>query len=214
VTTVGTGVRRGLADKRRAILRGALTVFAREGYTRASIDLIAREAGVSTRTIYNHFRDKAALFETVIQESAQRVAEEQIAEMERHLGQVGEGRRALEAALLAFGRAHAQPTAGEHFALVRQIQAEVLHIPAEALEAWQETGPRRVQRALEGHVARFMAGGRLREADPHRAARHLVLLAAGEVTSRSFHGALPLPRGEVDRIVATGVDAFLRAYAA
>ncbi|MEU7814277.1 TetR/AcrR family transcriptional regulator [Pseudonocardia sp. NPDC049154] len=213
MTTVGTGARRGLADKRRAILRGALTVFAREGYTRASIDLIAREAGVSTRTIYNHFRDKAALFETVIQESAQRVAEEQIAEMDRHLGQVGEGPEALEEALLAFGRAHAQPTAGEHFALVRQIQAEVLHIPAEALEAWQETGPRRVQRALTGHIARFTAEGRLREADPYRTARHLVLLAAGEVTSRSFHGAVPLPRAEVDTIVATGVDAFLRAYA-
>lgn len=213
MTTAGTGARRGLADKRRAILGGALAVFAREGYTRASIDLIAREAGVSTRTIYNHFRDKAALFETVIQESAQRVAEEQIAEMDRHLGQVGEGPEALEQALLAFARAHAQPTAGEHFALVRQIQAEVLHIPAEALEAWQETGPRRVQRALTGHLARFMAEGRLREADPYRTARHLVLLAAGEVTSRSFHGAVPLPKAEVDTIVAAGVDAFLRAYA-
>jgi succinate dehydrogenase/fumarate reductase flavoprotein subunit len=59
-----------------------------------------------------------------------------------------------------------------------------------------------------------MAEGRLREADPSRTARHLVLLAAGEVTGRSFHGALPLPGAEVETIVATGVAAFLRAYAA
>ena len=42
-------------DKREAILRGALTVFARDGYTRASIDAIAKEGEVSTRTLYNHF---------------------------------------------------------------------------------------------------------------------------------------------------------------
>ena len=56
-------------DKRRAILAGALTVFARDGYTRASIDAIAAQAIVSTRTIYNHFQCKAHLFQTVIQES-------------------------------------------------------------------------------------------------------------------------------------------------
>lgn len=197
-----------LADKHRAILRGALTVFAREGYTRASIDQIAREAGVSTRTIYNHVADKAALFGAVIQESAARVAETQIAAMDAVLGSPGD----LREALVAFAQAHAVPADMEHFALVRQVQAEVGHIPAEALEAWQDTGPRRVQRALESHLARFMAEGRLREADPHRAARHLVLLAAGEVTSRSFHGALPLPPKEVAQIAEDGVDVFLRAY--
>lgn len=60
-------------------MAGALTVFARDGYMRASVDAIAAEAGVSTRTIYNHFQDKAQLFQTVIQESATRVAEAQIA---------------------------------------------------------------------------------------------------------------------------------------
>jgi len=62
-------------DKRRAILRGALNVFAHDGYTRASIDAVAAEAGVSTRTIYNHFSDKAELFQTVIHESAAQVAD-------------------------------------------------------------------------------------------------------------------------------------------
>ncbi|WP_181784685.1 TetR/AcrR family transcriptional regulator [Pseudonocardia pini] len=199
-----------LADKRRAILRGALTVFAREGYTRASIDQIAREAGVSTRTIYNHVADKSALFETVIQESAARVAEAQVEAMDRHLGGAVPD---LREALVAFARDHARPTDADHFALVRQIQAEVGHIPEAALDSWQDTGPRRVQRAVEAHLARFMAEGRLRTADPHRAARHLVLLAAGEVTSRSFHGALPLPAKEVDAIVEDGVEVFLRAYA-
>src|ERR1700716_94258 len=88
----------GLADKRRAILTGALTVFARDGYTRASIDAISAEAGVSTRTIYNHFQDKAQLFETVIQESADRAAEAQIATIDRYFAKITD----LEADLIEF----------------------------------------------------------------------------------------------------------------
>lgn len=206
-----TTARGGLREKRRAILHGALVVFARDGYTRASIDQIAREAGVSTRTIYNHFRDKAALFEEVIRQSATRVADEQVAEVDRHLDRPDDLRRAFE----AYVRALAVPPAGnaEHFALVRQIQAEVGHIPAAILEGWQDTGPRRVQAALSEAMGRLIAAGRLRDADPERAARHLMGLAAAEITSRSFHGALPLPRTEVERVITTGVDAFLRAYA-
>src|SRR3954468_20455887 len=117
--------RGGLADKRRAILAGALTVFARDGYTRASIDAIAAEAGVSTRTIYNHFQDKAQLFQAVIQESATRVADAQIAILDRCLDRVTD----LERDLIEVGRAWATPMAdyADHFALVRQITAEVGH---------------------------------------------------------------------------------------
>ncbi|WP_424532941.1 helix-turn-helix domain-containing protein [Sphaerisporangium viridialbum] len=60
--TAGTRPRGGLADKRRAILAGALTVFARDGYTRATTEAISAQAGVSSRTLYNHFQDKARLF--------------------------------------------------------------------------------------------------------------------------------------------------------
>src|ERR671918_2156773 len=78
----------GRPAKRRAILDGALAVFARDGYTRASIDAISATAGVSTRTIYNHFKDKAQLFQTVVEESTTGVADFQIAVIDRHLGQV------------------------------------------------------------------------------------------------------------------------------
>lgn len=90
-----------LEAKRRALIDGALRIFARDGYARASIDDIAREAGVSTRTLYNHFGSKTELFEAVIQASATRVARSQIALMERHLGAVTD----LDASLAAFGKA-------------------------------------------------------------------------------------------------------------
>jgi AcrR family transcriptional regulator len=205
-----TKARRGLPDKRRAILRGALTVFARDGYTRASMDAIAAEAGVSTRTIYNHFGDKADLFHAVIKDSATQVADAQIAVIDRHLTKITD----LEADLTEFARAWATPMRQyiDHFAMVRKINAEAGHIPQAALDTWQETGPRRVHRELARRIQRLAGQGLLRVTDPDRAAAHLVLLTATEVANRSYHGAIPLPETEITRIADAGVQAFLHGY--
>lgn len=202
--------RRGLAEKRAAITRGALTVFARDGYTRASIDAIAAEAGVSTRTIYNHFRDKSALFHAVIQESAAEVVEAQVAIMDRHLHRVTD----LEADLIAFGKDWAAPLTDyvDHFALVRQINAEVGHIPQDTLDAWQETGPLRVRRELAKRLQRLADQGLLRIGNADRAAVHFTLLVAREVASRSYFGVVAIPEAEVDEIATAGVLAFLHGY--
>src|SRR5258708_29867093 len=49
-----------------ALISAASRVFLREGYGLASIDKVASEAGVSTRTIYERFRNKADLLGAVI----------------------------------------------------------------------------------------------------------------------------------------------------
>jgi AcrR family transcriptional regulator len=203
-----TRPRGGLADKRRAILTGALTVFARDGYTRASIDAISAEAGVSTRTIYNHFQDKAQLFETVIQESTTQVAEAQITIIDRYLRKVTD----LEDDLIEFGLALATPMTdyAEHFALVRQIDADAGHIPQDALDAWQEAGPRRVLRELARCMRRLAEQGPLRIDDPDRAAVHFMLLVQGAVPFH--HGIGATPEAEIDEIVTSGVRAFLHGY--
>lgn len=56
-------------SRRQAILRAAFAVFAREGFHKASIKLIAAEAGLkSPALIYWYFRDKNELFEKVLVE--------------------------------------------------------------------------------------------------------------------------------------------------
>lgn len=171
-------------------------MFARDGYSRASIDAIAKEAEVSTRTLYNHFADKADLFRNVIQASSSEAARDQIALIERHFHKVTD----LEKDLIAFGKAMgAQQGHAEHFALVRQINAELAHIPAEAIEAWQETGPRRVKQALADELEK------LGFTDPKRAAVHLMLLTlAGEP---SIRGSRPS-----DDDIAAGVKVFLHGH--
>ncbi|SDZ36553.1 DNA-binding transcriptional regulator, AcrR family [Amycolatopsis xylanica] len=198
------------ADKRQAILDGARVTFAREGYSRASIDTIAEAAGVSTRTLYNHFGDKARLFETVIHTSATEVAESQLELIDRYLGQVTD----LEADLIAFARAWATPYPehADHFALVQQIRAESARLPSAVLEAWREAGPRRVHRELARRLRQLGDRGLLRVDDADRAAFHLSQLASAEVKDHTRCGALPYTDVEVAGMTAAGIRVFLHGY--
>jgi AcrR family transcriptional regulator len=193
-------------DKRTAVLTGARTVFARDGYTRASIDVIAAEAQVSTRTIYNHFRDKAGLFAAVIETSAAGIAAAQLALIDRYLGTVDD----LEKDLVAFGIAWRTPVPDhvEHSALVRQINAETGHIPADVIETWQQTGPLAVRRALAARFEAFAADGLLTVDDPLRAALHFSVLISG--TDPSYRSRTP--EEELSETVRSGVHAFLYGY--
>lgn len=196
--------------KRQAIIVGGQTVFARDGYTRAGMDAIAKEAGVSTRTIYNHFTDKKDLFRAIILESATAVREHLLTVMSRHLDKILD----IRADLLAFALDYAAPLHDfdTHFALVRHIHAEIPHVPPDLLEAWQEAGPRHVRAELARRMADLSARGLLTVPDPDRAATHFALLAVGEVQNRTLHGALPIDQAEMIAAVTAGVDAFLAIY--
>ncbi len=202
--------RPGRPAKRTAIDCAARAVFGREGYIRASMDSIAAEAGVSKRTIYNHFQDKEQLLLSVLQESTQAVAAHQEDLIDRHLTVPAD----LKAELMALGRALAAPQSGfeEHFALVRVIFAEASRLPAEVTGSWRSEGPRRTQARLARHFTALTAAGRLHTENPQEAAAHFTQLAMSEAYERSFHGAIPLPPGELDALVASGVNAFLRLY--
>lgn len=205
-------LRKGMLEKRRAITSGARTVFGREGYTRASIDAIAAEAGVSTRTIYNHFGGKEGLFRAVLLESAASVTAATEVLFEKHLRKI----RDIEEDLLDFardwvGQAGAHPG---HFSVVRQIIPEGQRLPADVLEEWQRIGPRATQEALGRWLSDLGRQGFLAvdESNARKAARHFALMVGGGVTAESYFGALPLSRDAVDEIVRDGVGIFLRLY--
>ncbi len=54
--------------KREAIVRAAVEEFRAAGYEATSMDRIAEAAGVSKRTVYNHFPSKEALFSMILEE--------------------------------------------------------------------------------------------------------------------------------------------------
>jgi TetR/AcrR family transcriptional regulator, regulator of autoinduction and epiphytic fitness len=66
------GIERELsAEKREAILKGAMQEFLLQGYAAASMDRVAKAAGVSKATVYSHFQDKESLFSALIEQLVQ-----------------------------------------------------------------------------------------------------------------------------------------------
>jgi AcrR family transcriptional regulator len=57
-------------QKHEAMLEAALEEFARHGFHGASVRAIAERAGLSTRTLYNRYADKVALFAASLEQSA------------------------------------------------------------------------------------------------------------------------------------------------
>ncbi|MFH8387831.1 TetR/AcrR family transcriptional regulator [Kitasatospora sp. NPDC018058] len=202
----------GRPEKRKAITRAAMAVFGREGYVRASMDAIAAEAGVSKRTVYNHFADKETLFLSVALQNSAELTEKIRELMAKYLDRVVDLRQDL--ADFAVERALAVLSAGDHGALGRAIRAEVANIPADVLEAWLEAGPVASQRDLAEHFAALAGRGLLAVAEPELAAEQFTLLTFHGVAERSFWGALPVAEEEVERIAGAGVDAFLKIYGA
>ena len=198
----------GRADKRRAITGAARVVFGRDGYARTSIDTIAAEANVSTRTIYNHFEGKEQLFSAVLHASATQVADGFIEDVERRLTGAD-----LRGDLVALGHAAAAVRTNypEHCAMVEQIGAEAPHFPQETIEAWRRAGPLRVQHEISRRLQQLADGGLLRVDDPSVAAVHFAALVTAGLTT--YYGAPALGERAVDAVIA-GVDAFLYGYAA
>jgi AcrR family transcriptional regulator len=188
----------------------ALTVFSTRGFARSSIEAIADAAGVSNRTIYNHFRDKADLFQVVIETSAALVADAQVEIVERHLGPLPR-RRDVEATLIAFATEWTAPMPryDAHRRLVEQVRAEVGHIPSPALGAWQRAGPARVRAALASAFARWAEAGLLRAADPDVAALHFTRLTT---LVDPLHPGVTPRRAQAAGLLADAVHAFVHGY--
>jgi hypothetical protein len=61
-------------------------------------------------------------------------------------------------------------------------------------------------------LAKLAASGLLDTDDPALAAEHLSALTFGQVNNKSMMGTVELTDSEADRIITSGIAAFLRAY--
>jgi len=83
--------RPAVADKRGAILRAAIRVFANNGYFNSKVADIAREAGVADGTVYLYFKSKEEILHSVFDRSM----EEAIAEGRKQLASITDPREKL-----------------------------------------------------------------------------------------------------------------------
>ena len=197
----------GWQRKHGAIAAAALVLFARDGYERTSVDAIAAEAGVSKRTVYSHYGDKENLFLLVLRETYEAMRERVRDIVDRNLRDVHDVRQALTACIREIVRTITR--APERATLVRLLISEAPHFPA-ILDLWHTRG---IVPLIAEPLAKLAAAGLLDTDDPAQAADHLYALTFGQVNNKSMMGTIQLTDAEADRIITSGIDVFMRAYA-
>ena len=206
----GRGRPEGGSDRKRAaIVQAALHLFLRDGFARTSVDAIADEAGVSKRTIYNHFGDKEHLFLSVIGDTYDLMIGVVVEMMRKHLTDIPDGE--VQEHIVAFAREVATLAArsSERSAMIRLMMTEAPHFPQLREHRMRPQG---ITGAIAEQLVKLDARGLLDVSEPIEAANHLFALTMGQMNNRSLFGAFPPTDEEISYMAASGARAFLRAY--
>lgn len=194
--------------RRQAIVQAARKAFVSEGYAAARIEPIAREAGVSTATLYALFDGKAGLFSAVIDDAAE--------DFSRQMAGVrtiqGDARRQLTGFAEAYAGFMSDPFVRSVF---RLVVAERPRFEAVALRFF-EKGRSELGASLIGTlVAQSKSGGLKPIEKPSWAAGHLMgmlehpVFLVPLVTGDEIH-----IRRSLAVVVEDAVETFLARYGA
>lgn len=110
-------------DQRAQILKASAEVFARRGYTAATLKEVAAASGVSKATLYHYFSDKHALLEDIVRSHVARL--ERLAGQEGLVGPQEGATASVEARLRALIRRFMQAYAdaqSEHRVLTEDVK--------------------------------------------------------------------------------------------
>ena len=190
--------------RRAAIAAAAWQVFRESGYERATMSEINARAGGSKATIYNYFASKDELFVAALEYGLRESTQEPF----KQLASRDPCRTGWSASPGPIWTAACQP---DMIAIERILVAEAGR--SNVFEAIREKSFLK-RRMIADLLEPEMAEGRLRDADPIRAAIHLLALIEANVLDRHLHGDMTLTPEEIDEQIHLGVDTFLRAYAA
>lgn len=195
-----------LTDRKRlAILQAAATQFRANGFDASSMDKIALEAGVSKRTVYNHFPSKEDLFGATLVEIFHAAA----AEMETPYVPGAPLREQLETLLRR--KLRIQGTR-DFIDLARVAIAEAVHSPERAKPMIARIGAR--EEGLTVWIRAAQDDGRLIDCDPVFASTML----QGQLKAVAFWpqvtmGAPPLDDAQQAQLIEVAVTMFLAYFA-
>lgn len=190
--------------KHAAILDAAVAEFRASGYEATTMDRIAAGAGVSKRTVYNHFPSKDALFLRILEEMfARGVGGPDLAYR---------ADRALRPQLMELVEQKLRLLDDPHFVdLARVAIAAGLHSPDLARQMLERLGDR--EEGISTWVRAAAADGRLKTDDPLFASLQLQSLVKGAAFWPQMSMGQPALDAARQRQVAEGaVDMFLARY--
>ena len=187
------------------VIDGARAVFLRDGFEGASVDDIAREAGVSKATLYSYFPDKRMLFieialhETQVQADA--FKERMDIDVPPDVFLPAVGRKILDFVLSDFGQA-----------VHRIAMSEGARFP-EIGHKFYESGPLLIRRRLGEYFEHWIAKGVLKIDDLDLAADQFSELCKSRaLITCTFLPACQFSEGEKETIVSHAVAMFLNYY--
>lgn len=194
--------------KRRSIIDGARRVFLDKGFDGASMDEVARAAGVSKATIYVYFAGKEDLFQALVDIDREKSAE-QLFQHEAGHSDDCDPAIWLHRIGVSFMTRMVQP---DHIRLIRMVIAAAEKFPAVG-EAFLNGGPRSGIRRLGDLLVQQAGLGRLRIDDGEAAAAQFLGLCQSNIVQNLLFGGPPqLTQERVDASVASAVRVFLAAY--
>ncbi|OLP61146.1 TetR family transcriptional regulator [Xaviernesmea oryzae] len=205
----GSGRRVAGADpaKREQILAGAKRVFMSVGFDAASMNDIAREAGVSKGTIYVYFDNKEDLF--------CRLIEEERARFVRNVKDTLNDQAPIQHTLTGFGIRFATHVCSESTICAMRSVLSVKERMPQLTKRFFSATPENVYTVLKSFLDRQVDAGRLEIDDVELAARQFIDLCTAGVFKRRLFGDLAVPpdEDEIARMVASAVRLFTVGYA-
>jgi AcrR family transcriptional regulator len=195
----------GSPVKSEMMLEAARRLFAEVGYEAASMDLIAKTAGVSKATLYAHFESKEKLFLEILEAAIGR-PEDGDWIPERFEGDAEGVLRRLAKGMARFF------VDGRGLAVYRLFVADLHRFP-ELVARFHAAGPMAMCARVAALLAQMSERGALAIDDPNTAADHFLALVQGRLPFDRSIGLPPPPPAEIDRHVESAVQLFMRGYA-
>ncbi|PBJ21766.1 HTH-type transcriptional regulator RutR [Pseudomonas sp. ACN8] len=190
--------------KRQAIIQAAINEFRENGFEITSMDKIAATAGVSKRTVYNHFPSKEELFAEILNQLWIRVTAEQEATYSPDLPLREQLRGLLMAKLQMLG--------DDNFLdLARVAIAATIHSPERAQDMVARMGER--EEGLTVWIRAAQTDGRLKAVAPEFAAQQIHgLLKSFAFWPQISMGQPSLSAEEQHQVAESALDMFLACY--
>lgn len=195
---------------RAAAVSAARSLFLQQGYGGTTMEDIAELAGLTKRTLYNNYRDKASLFEEIVSEvtafaaAFARELPSALASVENAVDLSGRMTELAQRLALAIARP-------DVIALRRLLISETRTFPALA-NHYFDRAPQQVIRSLASEFARLRSIGLLAADDERLAASQFAYLVVGESLDRAMlTGTLPVET-EVIRYAREGAVTFMARF--
>lgn len=187
------------------VLEGAREVFMADGFEGASVDNIAKAAGVSKATLYSYFPDKRHLFTEVAHTECQR----QSAKATTNIDMNAPASQVLHAAAI-----HMIGFFTSKFGLqmFRICVAETERFP-ELGQEFYKSGPIRLRDSLVLYFEQAIAKGELEIDDVDLAAHQFSELCKSVIFPRMIFGVqTEFTQPEIERVATGAVDMFMARY--